>query len=344
MNLADYLSELLGQHAEVGMPSLGYFSRERVNGYYNEAEGKFYPPASRVKYVAASTNDEVLTEFVAQKKNISLATAKYFTEKFVGNLKEQAANSIYIFSDLGSFETIDNQLVFKPGDRLLNDFATYGLEAIPLPKLKKKVAEVETTPVFEDTVSHPVIAETTIETETIVEEPEEAITEVPKKRWITSGWFIALVALVIVALAVWQIFIFNPSVFDKLFNKDAVVAPAKQTAVNKDTTKPKDTLKDSVAKAAAVPEIKVIDTANSIHYEVIAAAERKLPTAMVEIARFKMIGVNAKIANGIPGRYFKISVGTYFTSRQADSAKAALIKLHKIAKESYTIPIIPKKN
>lgn len=357
MNLADYLSELLGQYAEVSMPGLGYFSRERINGYYNEAEGKFYPPASKVKYVASSTTDEVLTQFVAAKKNISLATAKYFTEKFVGNLKEQAALGVYPFSDLGSFETDHDQLIFKPSDHLLNDYAFYGFGTIALPKLDLPKPEAETVPVFEDTAIYPVIVETPVIEETPViieppveiedpfevEQPAEIVTEAPRKRWITSGWFIALVALVIVALAVWQVFIFHPSAFDKLFDSTAVVPHVKQTAKT-DTTTKKDTLTDSVTKAAAVPVIKVIDTTNSIHYEVIVAAERKLPTATAEIARFKSIGVDAKIANGIPGRYFKISVGTYFTSEKADSAKNALIKLHKIAKESYTIPIIPKKN
>ena len=41
MNLADYLSDLLEENAEVSVPGLGYFVREHVGAAYNEAEARF---------------------------------------------------------------------------------------------------------------------------------------------------------------------------------------------------------------------------------------------------------------------------------------------------------------
>src|ERR1700743_1058914 len=103
MNIADYLSELLSQHDEVSLPGLGYFVRERVNGYYNDRLAKFYPPHHRVKFVEELRDDDIFVQYVADKKNISLASSKYFVEKFISKLKEDAIAGTYIFSDLGQF-------------------------------------------------------------------------------------------------------------------------------------------------------------------------------------------------------------------------------------------------
>ena len=365
MNLADYLSELLGQHAEVSMPGLGYFMRERIGGYYNDDEARFYPPYHKVIYVPQLKADDLLTRYVAERKNISLATSKYFAEKFVSNLKEQAATGTYIFSDLGSFETDNNQLVFHPNERLVNDYSVYGFAPLDVKKLTRQLPEAEPLPVFEDITPSPVFFADPVEVitpspdlvagaveavapyrelhadEVAAIAPETVVADKPKRNWLTSGWFITLIAIVILGLAAWQYFIFNPTAYDKLFGGAAVVAPAKQKAAA-NTTNKTDTLQDSVTKAA-VPVIKVIDTENVIHYEVIAAAEKKMASAQIDIANLKSAGIDARVVKGAPGRYLKISVGTYFKSAQADSAKVSLMKLHKISKQSYTIPIIPKK-
>jgi hypothetical protein len=103
MNLADYLSELLGMHDEVSVPGLGYFVRERITGYYNDSEAKFYPPHHRVKFVPELRENDTFTQYVADKKNISLASSKYFAEKFVAKLRDDASRGNYIFAGLGQF-------------------------------------------------------------------------------------------------------------------------------------------------------------------------------------------------------------------------------------------------
>src|ERR1700744_4003433 len=105
MNLADYLSELLSQHDEVSVPGLGYFVRTRVNAYYDEREGLFSPPYHQVKFTPQPKDDDTFVQYVADKKNISLASSKYFAEKFISKLKEQALAGKYLFADLGLFYT-----------------------------------------------------------------------------------------------------------------------------------------------------------------------------------------------------------------------------------------------
>jgi hypothetical protein len=121
MNIADYLSELLAQHDEVSVPGLGYFVRTRVNAYYNEKEARFYPPYHQVKFVVQQRDDDTFALYIAEKKNISLASSKYFSEKFVSKLKEDAMRGKYLFSDLGLFYTDQDQLVFKPNEKIATD-------------------------------------------------------------------------------------------------------------------------------------------------------------------------------------------------------------------------------
>ena len=89
MDLGVYISELLGLRGEVSLPGIGYFAQVRVNGYYNEQENKFYPPAHEVSFEPQSKEDEGLAQYISDKKNISLASSKYFIDKYVAGLKQQ---------------------------------------------------------------------------------------------------------------------------------------------------------------------------------------------------------------------------------------------------------------
>ncbi len=156
MNLADYLSELLGQYEEVSVPGLGYFVRERVNGYYNDKEARFYPPYHRVKFLPQLKDDDTFAQYVADKKNIALASSKYFAEKFVSKLKEQALAGKYLFADLGLFYTDHDQLVFKPNDKIADDPSFYGYPPINIYKVTQ-LGDAHTQPAFVRPVTTPLI-------------------------------------------------------------------------------------------------------------------------------------------------------------------------------------------
>ena len=154
MNLADYLSELLGQREEVNLPGLGCFVRERVNGYYNDKEEKFYPPYHHVKFVPESRDDDTFAQYVADKKNISLASSKYFAEKFISKLRDDAAKGSYPFADLGTFYTDEDELIFKPNDKIASDPAFYGYPAIKINKVRQTRSILnQLNPLFAETCS-----------------------------------------------------------------------------------------------------------------------------------------------------------------------------------------------
>src|ERR1700712_1251345 len=150
MNLADYLSELLAQYEEVSVPGLGYFVRERVNGFYNDKDSKFYPPYHKVKFVPQPKDDDTFAQYVADKKNISLASSKYFAEKFVAKLREQALTGKYLFADLGLFYTQQDQLVFKANDKVTDDPAFYGYPPLTVFKPGQTVNDQYARPSFAD--------------------------------------------------------------------------------------------------------------------------------------------------------------------------------------------------
>jgi nucleoid DNA-binding protein len=367
MNLADYVSELLAQHDEVSMPGLGYFAWSRINGYYNDEEAKFCPPRHEVAYVPELKDDDLLAQYVADKKKISLATSKYFAEKFVSDLREKAESGDFIFSNLGLFHTEQGQLIFYP-NKSLPDNSFYGYTSVTLNKLKIKEPEYKeptpVEPVISDVIiPEPVaaesvyadtsmqaalatpIAEATTEPEIINE--EEEVTE--KRR--TPVWLVLLIIVGIIALSILGAYLINPSIFNKLTetnntkqaSKVQPVVPVTKPdtdSVKTDTAKVKNVVKDSTAKTAVVA---TIDTLKQYRFQIIIDAEKKLEIANSEIARYKKIGLDVKISTDLPGRRLKLTAGTYFTKKEADSALTSLKKLHKVSNQSYIIPIIPKK-
>ena len=81
MDLGVYIGELLGLQGEVSVPGIGHFTQVRINGYYNEQEKKFYPPAHEVSFEPQSKDDDELAKYISNKKNISLASSRYFIDK-----------------------------------------------------------------------------------------------------------------------------------------------------------------------------------------------------------------------------------------------------------------------
>ncbi|MFD2145681.1 hypothetical protein [Mucilaginibacter antarcticus] len=148
MDVGFYLGELLMQQGEVSVPGLGYFVQVRGSGYYNDEERKFYPPYHQAQFDAQSIDDDALAEYIANKKNISVASARYFCEKYITNLKQQAIISEVQLGNLGWFYTELSQLTFKPADKIIDDTIFYGFEPVSINK-DKVITPVEERPKVE---------------------------------------------------------------------------------------------------------------------------------------------------------------------------------------------------
>ena len=128
MDVGNFIGELLVQRGDVSVPGLGYFARTRTNGHYNEHESKLYPPAYSVHFNPKHVEDETLIQYIAGKKNISLASSKYFTEKYITNIKLQAQSEETPLADLGWFYTEGTQLFFRPGNNIGDNPDFFGYE------------------------------------------------------------------------------------------------------------------------------------------------------------------------------------------------------------------------
>ncbi len=123
------------QRGEVNVPGLGYFAQVKVDGYYDNVAGKFYPPSSKLSFDTQYHDDDVLLQYIANKKKISLASSKYFTAKYIDNLRLEAMQKEVQLADLGTLHFEDTKLTFKQAAVMPVDPAYYGYEPIAINKL-----------------------------------------------------------------------------------------------------------------------------------------------------------------------------------------------------------------
>jgi hypothetical protein len=177
MDVGFYLGELLMQQGEVSVPGLGYFVQVRMSGHYDEAERKFHPPYHQAQFDVQSIDDDALAEYIAVKKNISVASAKYFAEKYITNLKQQALIDEVPIGNLGHFYTELTQLTFKPADKIIDDTIFYGFEPVSINKIGD-FKPVEERPKVELVFPPKLVPQKPVITEELQEEAVQPVAQV----------------------------------------------------------------------------------------------------------------------------------------------------------------------
>lgn len=369
MDIANYLSELLGQHGEISVPGLGYFVHVRVSASYNEAERKFYPPGYKIQFDSQTLEgDDTLTRYIAEKKKISLASSKYFTDKYITALKQEVALQEVKFADLGWFYMDKGKIAFKSKVTNTDNALFYGYEAVSIKKLNQAAEpEVQTSapaPVpppipaaaavtaTEPLPLPPPIRELQVPVEP-VDLQEEYIEEEPEQKRGIGIWAIVAVVAVILAGALFGIYRYKPSLlnFSKgeeiqlpVVPKAAPVAKPDTDTIKKATT-PIDSTK-AISKPDSALNTTTIntDTIKRVHYELLAGAFKKKAEADKTILNYKKMGFNAHILQNVPGRLIKITLGTYFDRDEAVAAKQKILNTGKLTDDKITIqPYNPKK-
>ena len=245
MDVGLYISELLELHGEVNVPGLGHLAQTRVSGYYNSADFKFYPPRNEVTFDPTRLNeDHVLTQYIADKKNISLESSQYFTEKYIINLKEDALYNDVPVANVGWFYNNGGKINFK-ANKITNDPVFYGYPAVRASKLLNQVAtppppappaapipqpipeptpipEPEPIPVPEPEPAAPayqMVPERIAETIEEREEPEEDLYyEEPRTNRALRTGLIILAALLILLAIAYAVYRYKPSAFERIEN------------------------------------------------------------------------------------------------------------------------------
>jgi cell division septation protein DedD/nucleoid DNA-binding protein len=358
MDVGYFISELLAQHGNVSVPGLGNFTHTRINGHYNEKEGKLYPPTYSVQFDPQSVDDVTLAQYIADKKNISLASSKYFTDKFINSVKLQAQSADAPLADMGWFYTQDAQLFFRPNTDISTDPDFFGYQPVKLHKLGTAAADMPAASTVNYaapvTVAVPVEANTSEEFETDEEEAAYLVKQSHKRRRNSILTFVTLVIL-LTALAVYLVNKYNPSVFNLQASKPKAgktepVINAKVVPIEDSTAK--DTAK-TIGKPDSIPAINTkaaIDTvaktppaANNIttgkRYEILGGAFSTIEEANRTIKNYKSLGIEAKILENVPGRKRKVTLGTYATLEEAEAAREKILSTKKVrASDTFIQP------
>ncbi|MBB6109935.1 HU domain-containing protein [Mucilaginibacter lappiensis] len=356
MDIANYLSELLGRHGKVSVPGLGFFTQVRVNGYYNNAEGKLYPPGYQVQFNSEPFDDDTLVEHIAQKKNISLASSKYFTEKYITGLKQEAALKEVPFANLGWFYMNNGEIAFKPGDNHNEGPDFYGLAPIAIKKLNQPEPEKPVQPLPFTVAPQPIIP-TTPPAPTADQPEVYEDEETEEKTRSGSPWLIALIVLVVIAVAVFGLYKYNPALFNfmKQPAKPVTGQPKTQPAAiadsADDSNKTAPPLLDTASKTISKPDTAlkktvatVADTTAKSEFVIFAGSFKTQTKSDLAVKIYKSVGVDARAWHGPgSGKHIKIIIGSFATSAEAETERLKLIKEKKISKLSYSQEINEKK-
>ena len=364
MDIANYLSELLGRHSKVGVPGLGSFTQVRVNGYYNSAEGKLYPPGYQVQFSAEPFDDDTLVEHIAQKKNISLASSKYFTEKYITGLKQDVVLKEVPFANLGWFYMDNGEIAFKPAENHNEGPEFYGLAPIAIKKLNQETTESPEVGKSESPATQP-LPFTVAPQEPVVtppaptaDQPEVYEEEETEERTRSANpWIIALIILVVIGVAAFALYKYNPALFN--FTKQQAKPGAEQTqtqpaaktdSVDNDSNKTAPPLLDTASKAISKPDtalkktVAAADTAVKPEFVIFAGSFKTQTKSDLAVKIYKSVGVDARAWHGPgSGKYIKIIIGSFATSSEAEAERLKLIKEKKISKLSYSQEINEKK-
>ena len=373
MDVAYYLSELLMQNGEVNVPGLGYFAQLKVDGYYDNTQNKFYPPTNKIQFDEQYHDDDVLLQYIAGKKKISLASSKYFTAKFIDNLRQEAMVKEVPLANLGTLHFEDTKLHFKPAEVVPADPAYYGYQPVEISKLggtsfreqlekemprPEPVVPIDTPPVQEQ-IAEPTVSQ---EEEFIFNGRgySDEVVEEKNNNWI----LITITAVVLLGIiGVFALYKFNPAVYNRLIGTQQPAPIVLKTPVKHDTTKTitpvikADSTTSSTKKATTDTTVKPanvntaapintsapIDTFSRVRYEILGGAFKTVNEANKTIAVYKNLGFDARIVKNAPGKLFKVTLGTYFTANDAINHMHAIVKTGQIGANRMIIqPYNPK--
>jgi hypothetical protein len=358
MDIALYIADLLRQHDEVNVPSLGTFYKQHKAGFYDADKDEFYPPSHCLSF-RQSEDSTFLTEYISRQKNVSANTANYFIEKFVSQIKSLL--DVYGRTDIEALGTLKKSTgggyTLTGSQNLDTEGEYYGL--MPVPEIRESQLKSEPVVVIHPTTEQ-VLSAASEENIPVAEQPDGDITEgTGKKISVASKIVLTAVSLILIGIITYLVY---PQAFEMFRQKTDVPGhkipspePAKATVsktladsiAEADTIynelskqgfeveKPRDTLEVST-EVTAVPE-----TGPAVTFEIIGAAFARRSEAETYVKQLTAKGVYARIVENMPGSKLKISLGTF---NDEESAKKELIRIQKdLNKDAWIARVKTKK-
>jgi hypothetical protein len=362
MDVSFYLRELLMQRGEVKVPGLGNFLQVRMSAFYDENEGLFHPPYNKVHFEPQTDGDDTtLAGYLAHEKGISFASAQYFIEKYIANIRQQAILADVPVGNMGVFYIDRAGIAFKPNDSLIDNPELYGYAPVKINKVNPVItaedpqivsetvyplvnAEPEATETLEETIPERLIE---AGSEDHISPTDETLLDLPEEEEVSRGPLRAILItfgiVAVLAASVFALYRYQPATFNNLQfwknNKSAahVKKAPKPVAVPKVDTLHTDSIKPALNDSAGLKA----DTIKKPHFELIVNGGYKtLAQANEAIKRYRSIGlVNAKLSEDIPGRRVKVTVGSFNTVTESEAARQKWIKQKKLTKYARTLQL-----
>jgi nucleoid DNA-binding protein/antibiotic biosynthesis monooxygenase (ABM) superfamily enzyme len=148
MDISSSLFELLQQHKEVGIASLGTFYKKKYPGRYDKEKQSFLPPGFTLQFSHEVREEDLLPAYISSKQNISIGSASHYITQFVEETTERLARENEAFlTGIGRLYFTEHEgLSFEPAQNI-----TYGSEFFGLPALAEtSVAEGELNSLKDD--------------------------------------------------------------------------------------------------------------------------------------------------------------------------------------------------
>lgn len=326
MDIAQYISDLLKEHQEVGLPEIGTFSKEDVSARLRD--GVFFPPSQQVVFSSdGSSQSALLVNHIIAEKNISESSAIYFIERFCANLKDNLRKGDKVeILPLGYLSETGSNYNFEA----LEHWPTknsFGLSPVSDAELKPQ--SISAAKIY--TPAPPVDIETRLEDVGL----EEAA---PASR--AKGIWITIALVLIIGAVAGALYVKNPQYFSR-FRKQAGKQPSPKTiAVSPpDTIKQSESFADSILQElesqgmhgtevvktpdtvrvtiAAADTLKPAAQAPTKVYEIIVASFGLKTEAEQAIKAYRKRNIDAKLIIDTKKPKFKVGVGTFTTSEAA---------------------------
>jgi len=352
MDIPAFISDLLAQQGVLIVPGLGTFTRARVEGYYNKDQQQFCPPTQQIQFKSEYSDDNILADRIASERQISVASAKYFIEKFVSAILEQAGIGSAPFGNIGVLSTRRGNLVFTANELNETDELFYGLAPVKLKRnnsFKQNVApppRLVELPVPEpEPVQVPIAAvvEEVLQPEEVepaIEEEEEYVEEEETGSRGVNIWLILALIIVLIGVGIIVLFEYKPALFNRvkpLFSNLAhhPAPPPVKISTADSLKRAQQAQKDiGIARTVAATDSVGTDT-----FRIVIGSWQGLRKAALDAEEHTKQGVNAEVHKA--GGKYQVTVATYNNN---DSAKAALpVFKEKLKKQDIRIQIYPFK-
>ncbi len=317
MDIALYISELLKDCKEIGLPGIGTFSRRRTPSRYDREAGVIHPPTEEIVFSQGNGNDTELVNYLSAIKKISEASARYFINKYADSIRQQLElDGMAELSGLGKLEVQNGVYSMAP---LQLTAMAFGQDILKDPAfvIPQERSPAPTPP--------PVASVSRLTGNDYAEEPVYAEAEETK-----SGNTVSLILslLFLVLIAAGLVYIFNPEFFNLDTDKPIharTVTPQKKTtsapaqpAVAADSSslgKNKVEVRDSAVTPAVKKEAVPVPAAKPAEvlprYEVIGASFALKSEADEYVRRLSKKSIKASVVEDARKPKFKVSLGSF---------------------------------